>query len=302
MRVDEISQAFLRCDLDARILTITFDRPAKMNALSYPMLAAFLAALKWGDQSREVRAIIVTGEGKAFSSGTDLSDGEDAFVGHSGLAPAKPGDAEPDYGGVINLQIYRSSKPVLAAINGVAVGFGSTMTLPMDFRYAAENASFIFVFARRGLMPEACSTWFLPRVVGITRALDWTLRARTVSAQEALQAGLLNEIVPAAELLNHVRRAATSLIEDCAANSLLAIRRSLWTMSGSETPEAAHRLESHGMVLLKTLPDFEEAVAAFRRKAPTRFSGLIDDRVRSSFDRWLGTDDGGTPLDDYEKS
>jgi enoyl-CoA hydratase/carnithine racemase len=268
-----------------RIMTITFDRPHILNAFSYPMLTAFLHALKQADEDPQVGAIIVTGHGRAFSAGTDISQDPDGF--ERSKQTTLLGACEPDFGGLITLQMFKSSKPIIAAINGAAVGFGSTLVLPMDVRIASPNAYFSYIFTRRGLMPEACSTWFLPRVVGITRALDWSLSGRNVSAQEAKEAGLLTDLVPEGELQAYARNAALMLIESTSPTSLAVCRRAMWAMLAAPGPETAHELESEGMSMLRSSDDFLEAMGSFREKRPAIFSPEVDANISSRISRLI---------------
>jgi enoyl-CoA hydratase/carnithine racemase len=277
--IQSLSADGIDCNVSERVLTITLNRPKKLNSFSYPMLEALLRALQFGESSSEVGAIIVTGSGRAFSAGTDISPEADGF--QTSHRRTDDGGFEGDFGGIVALHIYRSSKPIMAAINGPAVGFGSTLTLPMDMRFASENAYFSFIFARRGLMPEACATWFLPRVVGITRALDWGLSGRHVSAKEAKEAGLLAEVIPADQLLSHVRKAAISLIASTSPTSLMACRRAMWAMLATPDPETAHKLESEMMVLLRAGKDFSEAISSFYEKRPPIFEKVANGEIRS---------------------
>ena len=283
---DDIGGDGILCEISERILTITFNRPRLLNAFSYSMLGAFLRALRIGDEHPDVGAIVVTGSGRAFSAGTDISPDPDGFEFKA--AQALPLSCEPDFGGLIALQIYRSRKPIIAAINGPAVGFGSTLVLPMDIRIASESAYFSFIFTRRGLMPEACSTWFLPRVVGITRALDWGLTGKMISADEAKGAGLVTEIVPDNELPGFARTAALKLIENTSPTSLAACRRAMWAMLAAPGPEVAHKLESEGMGMLRASNDFREAMRSFREKRPPIFDHMPDEAITSQFDRLIG--------------
>lgn len=205
--IDHLSSETLRCGISDRILTITFNRPEKLNALSVQMLDGFLAALRWANDSDAVGAVIVTGAGRGFSSGTDLSAAEGGFLDSCSNSLGEP---EPDMGGVINLQMLTMNKPIIAAVNGPAMGFGSTMLLPMDFRFASPSAVLGFVFAKRGLMPEACATWLLPKAVGIYKALDWSMTGRHISAEEARTCGLIHKIVEADELLSTATSFATN--------------------------------------------------------------------------------------------
>lgn len=272
-----ISGDGIRCDLSDRILTITFDRPHVLNAFSYSMLTGFRRALVFADAHADVGAVIVTGNGRAFSAGTDISADPDGFE-QSANGGTQEGH-EPDFGGVIALQMFMSSKPIIAAVNGAAVGFGSTMVLPMDLRIASTSAYFSYIFTRRGLMPEACSTWFLPRVVGITRALDWSLSGRKVPAEEAMAAGLVTEVVDGDRLLARARDLTSALIQRTSPTSLAVCRRAMWSMLMASGPEVAHRLESAGMSMLRGSDDFLEALQSFREKRSATFGLTTDAKI-----------------------
>src|ERR1035437_8693191 len=226
-----------------RVLTITLNRPERLNAWTGQMGGELMAAFDRSDADDEVRAVIVTGAGRGFCAGADLGTGGDTFDYR------KRTDEGPqrDNGGQFTLRVFQSKKPVIAAINGPAVGVGATMTLPMDVRLASEDARIGFVFARRGIIPEACSSWFLPRVVGISRAMEWVSTGRVFSAAEALDAGLVRSVHPAGELLGAARELAREIAENTAPVSVALARRLMWTMLGAEHPMLAHRADSRGM-------------------------------------------------------
>ncbi|MGN6819653.1 MAG: enoyl-CoA hydratase-related protein, partial [Sphingomonas sp.] len=245
-------------DVTDRIRTITLDRPAAMNAFTAQMMREMIAAFDRADADDEVRAVIVTGSGeRAFCAGADLSSGGATFDYAQGPrwsdagSPVGP-DGQVDWdhegirdgGGLLSLRIFQSSKPVIGAINGAAVGIGATMILPMDFRIAAEGARFGFVFARRGIVPEAASSWFLPRLVGISTALDWCYSGRLVPADEAQQAGLVCSLHAPADLLPAARELARRLTAESAPVSIALTRQMMWRMMGAPSPSDAHRLDS----------------------------------------------------------
>jgi enoyl-CoA hydratase/carnithine racemase len=256
-------------ELSERMATITLNRPEKLNAANFLMFDELEDAFRRTDADDEARAIIVTGNGRAFCSGMDLS----------GPGKPSPGDklkkslGRRDPGSRVTLAIYDSKKPVIAAINGVAAGFGCTMTLPMDIRIAADDARFAFPFVQRGLMPESCSTWFLPRVVGISRALEWTMSGRVFPAAEAKEGGLIRETLPAAELMPRARALARQFTDLTAPVSVALTRQALWRMLGADHPIEATRLESRVSGTIMRLPDFREGVSAFLEKRPPKFSG-----------------------------
>ncbi|HWX52603.1 MAG TPA: enoyl-CoA hydratase-related protein, partial [Solirubrobacteraceae bacterium] len=214
-------------ELADRVLTITLNRPERLNAWTGTMAAELIRAFDRADADDEVRAIVVTGAGRGFCAGADLAGGGETFD----YRKRGETDAVPrDNGGEFTLRIFDSTKPVIAAINGPAVGVGATMTLPMDVRLAAEDARIGFVFARRGIVPEACSSWFLPRVVGISRAMEWVATGRVFSAQEALEGGLVRSLHPPGELLDAAHGLAREIAQNTAPVSVALARRMMWRM------------------------------------------------------------------------
>ena len=272
-------------EVTAGVLTLTLNRPAKLNALTRVMLDELLEALDRADADDGVRAVIVTGAGRAFCAGADLSAGARTFdvAARAGDVAARAGDraargesapGEPhrDGGGRFALRVYALKKPVIAAINGPAVGFGATMTLPMDIRLASSAARIGFVFSRRGVVPEACSTWFLPRVVGISQAAEWVYSGRVFPASEALAGGLVSRVVAPDALLPAARALAGEIVEHTSAVSVALARQMMWTLLGADHPMAAHRLDSRAMEYMGRSPDAREGVTSFLEKRPPRFT------------------------------
>ena len=274
-------------EVEDRILTITLDRPDQLNAFTATMLHELLDAFDRADADDEVRAIVVTGRGRAFCAGADLSAGATAF---DNPGPAG-GVGEPppprDGGGIVALRIFDSTKPVIAAINGPAVGVGITMTLPMDVRLASERARMGFVFARRGVVPEACSSWFLPRVVGISTALEWVLSGRVFPAAEAAAAGLVRAVVPDEDLLPAARRVAAGIANDTSAVSVALARRMLWRMLCADHPMEAHKMDSRAMAEMGRSGDAHEGVGAFLEKRPARFRMTVSADLPDVFPGWV---------------
>ena len=265
------------------ILTITLNRPERLNAWTGTMGRELRAAFDLADADDDVRAIIVTGAGRGFCAGADLESGGETFDYR------KRGAEEPvprDNGGELSLRIFQSKKPVIAAINGPAVGVGATMTLPMDVRLASEDARMGFVFARRGIIPEACSSWFLPRVVGISRAMEWVSTGRVFNAQEALEAGLVRSIHPPGELLGAARDLAREIAENTAPVSVALARRLMWTMLGAEHPMLAHRADSRGMLARGQSADAVEGITSFLEKRPARFPDRVSDGLPEIMPWW----------------
>jgi enoyl-CoA hydratase/carnithine racemase len=247
------------------------------------MARELIEAFDRADADDEVRAIILTGAGRGFCAGADLVGGGETFDYRERQIA---GSVPRDNGGQFALRVFASTKPVIAAINGPAVGVGATMTLPMDVRLAAEDARIGFVFTRRGIVPEACSSWFLPRVVGISRAMEWVATGRVFSAQEGLDGGLLRSLHPAGELLDAAHDLAQEIAENTAPVSVALARRMLWTMLGAEHPMLAHRADSRGMLQRGQSADAVEGVTAFLEKRPAQFPERVSDGLPDIMPGW----------------
>jgi enoyl-CoA hydratase/carnithine racemase len=271
-------------DVDEGILTLTLNRPEILNAFNRDMLADLLDALDRADADDEIRAIIVTGAGRGFCAGADLSMGKDSFNA-DGRADRESG-LQPDGGGRLSLRIFELKKPIIAAINGAAVGVGVTMTLPMDVRIAADTARFGFVFARRGIVPEACSSYFLPRVVGISQALEWCYSGNVFPAEEALHGGLLRSVHPVGELLETARSIARGIVTDTSAISVTLIRQMMWRMLGADHPMEAHKIDSRGVYYTGRSADAKEGVSAFLEKRPAEFTGKVSKDLPDYYPWW----------------
>jgi enoyl-CoA hydratase/carnithine racemase len=245
------------------VATITLNRPDKLNALTAEMIEELFAAFDRTDGDDNVRAVIVTGAGRAFCAGADLSRGARTFDYRTN-AGASPSHRDP--GGALALRIYRSLKPVIAAINGPAVGVGATMTLPMDIRIMADTARVGFIFAARGIVPDGAASWFLPRIVGISVALEWCLTARVLAASEALEGGLVRRLCPAGEVVPVATRLAAEIAANAAPVSAVITRQLLWQMLGADHPMVAHRIESRAIFDTGRMADSAEGVAAFLEK------------------------------------
>lgn len=258
--------------VEERILTITLHRPDKLNAFTERMMHELIDAFDRADADDEVRAVIVTGAGRAFCAGADLSTGGDTFDYAGDPQKPQPIEAHRDGGGRAVLRIYESKKPVIAAINGPAVGVGITMTLPMDIRIASSTARMGFVFARRGIVPEACSSWFLPRLVGISRAAEWVYTGRVFPAEEALAGGLVSRVVAPEALLDTARALAREIADNTSAMSVTLARQLLWRMLGADHPMEAHKVDSRCIYFMGQSADAREGVSAFLEKRPARFT------------------------------
>ena len=257
-----------------RVLTITLNRPDRLNAFTAQMGCDLIAAFDAADADDDVRVVIVTGAGPAFCAGADLRGRGETFDWRD----VQTDDAVPrDTGGTVSLRIFESRKPVIAAINGPAVGVGITMTLPMDIRLAADDAKIGFVFARRGIVPEACSSWFLPRIVGISRAMEWVATGRLFDASEALDGGLVRSVHPEHKLMGEARALAAEIVDHTAPVSVALGRRMLWDMLGAPHPMDAHRADSRAMFSRGQSADAREGVMSFLEKRPAQFADRVSD-------------------------
>ena len=257
--------------IEDRVLTITLNRPEKLNAFTAVMQGELIEAFQTADDDDEIRVIIVTGEGRGFCAGADLGKGAKTFD-RSARKTSEDGEHHRDGGGRVTLKIFDLKKPVIAAINGPAVGVGITMTLPMDIRIASETARFGFVFARRGIVPEACSSWFLPRIVGISQATEWVFSGRVFDAQEALRGRLVSQVVAPEALLPTARTIAKEIVDNTSAVSIALCRQMLWKMLVADHPMEAHKVDSRGIVGMGGTPDSEEGVTSFLEKRLPNFS------------------------------
>ncbi|MFC4905697.1 enoyl-CoA hydratase-related protein [Actinomadura gamaensis] len=274
------------------IATITLNRPHRMNAYTYTMRAEMLDAFDRIDADDDVRVVVVTGAGKAFCAGADLGGGGDTFnkdKSHDMFAGEDDvlEDGTPrDGGGTVALRIARCLKPVIGAFNGAAVGVGVTMTLPMDVRLASEKAKFGFVFARRGIVTEAASSWFLPRLVGIAQAMEWAATGRVFDAREALDGGLVSRVYPPDELLPAAYALAREIADNTSAVSVAAIRRLMWSGLSAPSPWDAHVNDSRLMAALGGAPDAAEGVTSFLEKRPAEFPMRVSKDLPGEVPDW----------------
>ncbi|MFH0788239.1 MAG: crotonase/enoyl-CoA hydratase family protein [Pseudomonadota bacterium] len=261
---------------------ITLNRPDKLNAFTSLMMREIIQALDQADEDDEVRVLVFTGAGRAYCAGADLSpEGGTAFS-----YKAEPIDEFRDDGGVMNLRIFEMKKPVIAAINGPAVGVGVTMTLPMDIRLASDSAKMGFVFTRRAIAPDGCCTWFLPRVVGIGQAAEWLISGRVFSAQEALQTGLVHRLLPADELLPAAMEKAREIVENTSSISVALTKQMIWRMLGAEHPMEAHRVESKAVYFMSSSDDCREGVNAFLEKRKPLFPMKLSQDLPDFYPWW----------------
>jgi enoyl-CoA hydratase/carnithine racemase len=273
-------------DVADNIATITLNRPDQLNAFTPRMMLEMIDAFDQTDADDAVRAVIVTGAGRGFCAGADLSAGGDTFDSDVRGGGTPRTGVPRDGGGLLTLRIFESLKPVIAAINGPAVGVGVTMTLPMDVRLAADDAKIGFVFARRGLVPEAASSWFLTRAVGISRAMEWVATGRVFPATEALEGGLVRSLHPKDELVGVARSIATEIAENAAPVSVALSRQMLWRMLGADHPMEAHKIDSRGIDTRGKSPDVREGVLSFLEKRPAHFPMNVSDGMPDWFPWW----------------
>jgi enoyl-CoA hydratase/carnithine racemase len=287
-------------EVSDNILTITLNRPERMNAFTGQMMQELIAAFDAADADDEVRVIIVTGAGRAFCAGADLSQGAKTFdFAARSDRPDRQGtpqtaDGGIDYshetvrdgGGRVALRIFECMKPVIAAVNGAAVGVGATMLLPMDIRLASEDARFGFVFARRGITPEACSSWFLPRAVGISQALEWTYTGRVFPAREALEGRLVKQVYAPDALLPAARALAREIADHAAPVSVALARQMMWRMLGADHPMEAHKVDSRAIYARGRSADAREGINAFLEKRPAAFSDKVSEDMPDFVPWW----------------
>ena len=283
----------IKYEVDDSILTITLHRPDRMNAFTYQMCKELVAAFDAADADDNVRVVILTGEGRAFCAGADLGAGGDTFNMKETSEEQPLTIDNPkirDTGGMVSMRIFESRKPVIAAINGPAVGIGITMTLPCDVRLAADNAKMGFVFAKRGIVPEAASSWFLPRIVGISQAMEWCATGRVFSAQEAKEGGLVSQVVPADELMTRARALANEMAKGTSAVSVSLIRSMMWQMLTADHPIEAHKLDSRLIFLTGKSDDAKEGVMSFVEKRQAEYPGKVSADMPEIFPWWKPRD------------
>ncbi len=273
-------------EVDDNVATITLNRPDKLNAFTGTMMYELIDAFDHVDADDDVRAVIVTGAGRGFCAGADLStSGGETFS--SGGSDIQTNAGVPrDGGGMVSLRIFDCTKPVIGAINGASVGVGVTMTLPMDFRLASEHAKFGFVFARRGIVPEACSSYFLPRLVGISQATEWCYTGRVFPADEARAGGLVRSVHGADELLPAARAIAKEIAQNTAPVSVALSRQMLWRMLGANHPMEAHRVDSRGILARGASDDAREGVTSFLEKRQPNYPVKVSDGLPEIFPGW----------------
>lgn len=282
-----MSDPTVRLDVEDHIATVTLERPERLNAFTVRMANELVDAFDRIDADDDIRAAVVTGAGRAFCAGADLGAGGSTFAGGQRAdTPAGPPKPPRDPGGVVTLRIFQCLKPVIAAVNGPAVGVGATITLPMDVRLMAEGARYGFVFGARGIVPDGAASWFLPRVVGLPRALEWCLTARVFPAAEALEAGLVRSVLPADQLLAAARELAGEMAANVGPVSAALTRQMLWRLSSAPDPMVAHRVDSQGLAQTGSMADAIEGVTAFLEKRPADWKLRVSEDLPPVYPWW----------------
>lgn len=282
----------IKLEKDDGIAVLTLYRPKNMNAFTGKMMQELIKAFDITDADDDVKVVIITGDGeRAFCAGADLSSGAKTFDYDARSKDGEAGrsekvDVQRDGGGRVTLRIFESLKPVIGAINGAAVGIGVTMQLPMDIRIASENARFGFVFNKRGINPEAASSWFLPRLVGISQALEWCYTGRVFPASEALAGGLVSEVVPLADLMTRAKELAREIADNTAPVSNALTRQMMWRMLGASHPMDAHIVDSAAIYERGRSPDAKEGVMSFLEKRPAKYTASVSEDMPTFFPWW----------------
>ena len=274
----------LRTETKENSLIIYLSREERMNAFTLTMQQELVAALDEAENMDEIKSIIFTGDGKAYCAGADLSSGGDTFDNRKGRE--KTNNVVRDSGGLLTLRLFKSKKPLIAAVNGAAVGIGATMLLPMDFRICSEEARFGFVFAKRGIVPEAASSWFLPRLVGITKALELCYSGKIISAKEAEDINLVSEVLPKEQLLDRALAVANEFTAESSQISIALTRQMMWRMLGADDPMEAHKIDSRGVFELGQSGEAIEGVKSFLEKRPPSFPGKVSKDMPSFYPWW----------------
>jgi enoyl-CoA hydratase/carnithine racemase len=274
-----VAYSLIETERDGSVLLVRLNRPDRLNAFNLDMHHELVRLYDEADADNDVRVIVVTGNGRAFCAGADLAAAGDTFN-------YADDPNHRDVGGELNLRTYACTKPVIAAINGPAVGVGATMTLPMDIRLASETARIGFVFARRGIVADGCASWFLPRVVGISRALEWTLTGRVFDAKEALDAGLVRSVHPPEELLPAALELAREIAENTSAISVTLNRQLMWRMLGADHPMEANQVESRALRAVGSGPDAQEGIGSFLAKRAPKYPGRVPADLPEFYPWW----------------
>jgi enoyl-CoA hydratase/carnithine racemase len=283
----------IRYEVDGNIATITLNRPEQLNALTLAMTQEIVAALDLVDADDNVRAVIFTGEGRGFCAGADLTPTGESNPFASDTVPRNADgsvnysdESVRDFGGFITLRMYQCNKPLIAAINGPAVGAGASMIVAMDMRLSSEKAKFGYVFARRGIVPESASAWFLPQIVGRAQALEWCMTGRVFGPEEALAGGLVRSIHPADELINAARALATEIAENTAPVSVALTRHMIWRLPSEDHPMVAHQIDSRGIISCSKSADAKEGISSFLEKRAPVYPDKVSKDMPDFFPWW----------------
>ena len=274
----------IKTEIRSSNLIIYLSRPEKMNAFTELMMRELIDVMNFAEEENDIRAIIFTGEGKKYCAGADLSTGEDSFNWTE--KKKKSSDVIRDAGGVLTLRLFKSTKPIVGAINGDAVGIGATMLLPMDVRIASDNARFGFVFAKRGIVPEAASSWFLPRLVGIDNALKLCYSANVIDAKQAKDINLISEVTTQEDLLNRAIEICNEFTKETSSISIALTRQMLWRMMGADHPMEAHKIDSRAVYALGKSGEAAEGIKSFFEKRPPNFPGKLTDDMPDFYPWW----------------
>ena len=270
--------------IEDKALIISLSRPEKLNAFTDVMMREIIDAVNLAEENNNIRAIIFTGKGEKYCAGADLSTGEDSFNWTDKKKEAK--DIVRDAGGVLTLRLFKSTKPIIGAINGDAVGIGATMLLPMDVRIASDNARFGFVFAKRGIVPEAASSWFLPRLIGIDNALKLCYSANVIDAKTAKEINLISEITSQENLISRALQISDEFTKETSSISIALTRQMLWRMMGADHPMEAHKIDSRAVYALGKSGEAVEGIKSFFEKRPPEFPGKITEDMPDFYPWW----------------
>lgn len=274
----------IQCSKTRGILTIFFNRSKSLNSFTHQMMIELIKAVDYAENDDSVRAIIFTGKGRAFCAGADLSKKGETF--DFSKRKDKVNGIAPDEGGLLTLRLFDCKKPLIAAVNGPAVGIGATLQLPMDIRIGSSLARFGFVFSNRGVVPEACSSWFLPRIVGISKALEWCFSGDVFDANQALQAGLIKEITTPEKLMPRAVEIATELTKKSSPVSIALTRQMMWKMLGADHPIEAHKIDSRGIQIRGSSRDGIEGIKSFLEKRPANFIDSVNKDMPDYYPWW----------------
>ena len=274
----------VRTEVRENSLIIYLSREKRMNAFTLTMQQEIVKVLDDAEEDDDIKAIIFTGDGKAYCAGADLSSGGDTFDNRKGRE--RTNDVVRDSGGLLTLRLFKCKKPLIAAVNGAAVGIGATMLLPMDTRICSDQARFGFVFAKRGIVPEAASSWFLPRLIGINKALELCYTGKVISAEEAKEIRLVSEILNQDKLIERALEIAKEFTAESSQISIALTRQMMWRMLGADDPMEAHKIDSRAVFELGQSGEAIEGVNSFLEKRPPSFPGKVSKDMPSFFPWW----------------